>query len=147
MAEIRHRKNSLGITGWAWAGKYKLERYLYLLHRLTGLGLMLFAMMHLTATTVFRIQGQEIWTATMDLLHNLWFKVGEFLVVTAFVFHALNGLRLVLQELGFALGKPVPPIYPYQDAIRKKRPLTIAMIVLIILLVIVFFYDFNVGGW
>jgi len=147
MAEIRHRKNSLGITGWAWAGKYKLERYLYLLHRLTGLGLMLFAMMHLTATTVFRIQGQEIWTATMDLLHNPWFKVGEFLVVTAFVFHALNGLRLVLQELGFALGKPVPPIYPYQDAIRKKRPLTIAMIVLIILLVIVFFYDFNVGGW
>ena len=147
MTETTHRKNDLGVTGWAWAGRYKIERYLYILHSVTGLGLILFAMMHLTATTIFRVQAQHLWTATMGLLHNPWFKAGEFLVVAAFSIHALNGLRLIFQELGFLLGKPVPPIYPYKDSIRKKRPLTIVMLVLIILVIGVFFYDFNVGGW
>jgi succinate dehydrogenase/fumarate reductase cytochrome b subunit len=38
--------------------------------------------------------------------------VGEHLVFVAFAFHALNGVRLVLVELGFAVGKPLEPVYP-----------------------------------
>ena len=147
MAEIKHRQNYLGVSGWAWAGRYTLERYLYLLHRITGLGLLLFGMFHLTATTVFRVQGQEVWEVMMGLLDSPWFKIGELLVVAAFVYHAMNGLRLILQELGFALGKPTPPIYPYKDSIRKKRPWTIVMVVIIIILAVMFFYDFVAGGW
>jgi len=147
MRQIQPRQNRLGATGWLWAGNYKLERYLYILHRVTGLGILLFLMLHLIMTTVFRIQGQDIWEATMVLLHNPWFKIGEYLVCVAFVYHALNGLRLVLQELGFLLGKPKPPIYPYKDALRKKRPLTIIMAVVIVILALVFFYDFIIGGW
>ena len=130
-----------------WAGKYKLERYLYLLHRVTGLGLILFVIFHLVATTIFRIQGQDLWEATMTLLNNPWLKFGEYLVVVAFSFHALNGLRLVLQELGFALGKPTPPIYPYKDSLRKKRPWTIAMLAVVGILAAVFLFDFLEGGW
>lgn len=147
MRRIRTRQNYLGATGWLWAGNYKVERYLYLLHRITGLGILFFLLIHLTMTTVFRIQGQHIWEATMRILHNPWFKIGEYLVVVAFVYHALNGLRLILQELGFLLERPSPPIYPYTDSLRKKRPWTIAMIVLVVILVLIFFYDFVVGGW
>ena len=57
------RQNYLGIGGWIWGGNYKLERYLYLLHRITGLGLLLFGLFHLTATTIFRVQGQAVWTS------------------------------------------------------------------------------------
>ena len=113
MVETMHRKNDMGVAGWVWAGRYKLERYLYVLHRVTGLGLILFAILHLTATTVLRVQGQDLWAATVELLRNPWFKAGEFLVVAAFVIHALNGLRLIFQELGFLLGKPFLPIYPF----------------------------------
>jgi len=147
MKEIRPRRNYLGAGGWVWGGNYKLERYLYLLHRITGLGLLLFVIIHLVMTTVFRIQGQGVWEAIMAILHNPWFKVGEFLVVIAFSYHALNGLRLIIQELGFVLGKPTPPIYPWQDAIRKKRPWTFAMITVVVILAAVFLFDFLKGGW
>ena len=147
MKQTQPRQNYLGAGGWVWAGNYKLERYLYLLHRVTGLGLILFGLLHLTVTTFFRIQGQGLWSATMAFVDNPWFKLGEYLVATAFVYHALNGLRLILQQLGFALGRPKPPIYPYQDALRKRRPLTMVMIAVIVILALVFLFDFAVGGW
>ena len=147
MAQIQPRQNFLGPGGWVWAGKYKIERYLYLLHRVTGLGLILFVIFHLTATTVFRMQGQDIWEATMAIVHNPWFKIGEYLVVVAFIYHALNGLRLILQELGFALGRPTPPIYPFKDSLRKKRLWAVLIMVVIVLLAVVFLFDFVVGGW
>ena len=146
MKQIQPRKNYLGAGGWVWAGSYKFERYLYLLHRVTGLGLILFGIFHLIETTFFRIQGRNIWEATMSFLDNPWFEVGLYLVAIAFVFHALNGLRLILQEFGFMLGKPVPPIYPYKDALRKKRAWTVVMIAVIVILALVFLYDFTVGG-
>ena len=147
MKQMQPRQNYLGVGGWVWAGKYGLERYLYLLHRVTGLGLILFVVIHLIMTTIFRIQGQDVWESIMTLLHNPWFKFGEYLVVIAFTFHALNGLRLIIQELGFGLGKPAPPIYPYKDALRKKRPWTIAMVAIIVIIAAVFLFDFLKGGW
>ena len=58
MAQIQPRPNLLGVRGWVYGGKYQLERYLYILHRVTGLGLLLFILFHFTATTVFRVQGE-----------------------------------------------------------------------------------------
>ena len=142
MRRIQPRQNYLGAGGWVWGGRYGLERYLYLLHRITGLGMLLFLIFHLIETTLFRVQGQSVWEATMALLQNPWFEVGIYLVAVAFVYHALNGLRLILQELGFALGKPTRPIYPYKDALRKKRPWTMAMLTVIIILALVFLFDF-----
>ena len=147
MKQIQPRQNYLGAGGWVWAGNYKLERYLYLFHRITGLGMLLFLIFHLIETTFFRVQGQSMWEATMALLEKPWFEVGLFLVSVAFTYHALNGLRLILQELGFALGKPTPPIYPYKDALRNKRPLTIAMITVVVIIAAIFLFDFFAGGW
>ncbi|MBA7670330.1 hypothetical protein ES703_78475 [subsurface metagenome] len=147
MKQIQPRQNYLGAGGWVWAGNYQLERYLYILHRITGLGILFFGLIHLTMTTFFRIQGQDVWEATIALLTNPWFKIGEYLVAVAFVYHALNGLRLILQGLGFVLGKPTPPIYPYKDALRKKRPWTMAMVAVIVILALVFLFDFTIGGW
>jgi succinate dehydrogenase/fumarate reductase cytochrome b subunit len=90
------------------------------------------------------VSGQDLWTATMGLLHNLGLSGGIF-GVAAFSIHALNGLRLIFQELGFSRENG-PPI-SLQRCNRKKRTLTIVMIVLIILVIGVFFYDFNAGGW
>lgn len=144
MRRIQPRQNYLGVSGWVWAGNYKLERYLYILHRITGLGMLLFLIFHLTVTTFFRIQGQDVWEATMALLQNPWFEVGIYLVAVAFVYHALNGLRLILQEFGFALGKPSLPIYPYKDTLRRKRPWTLAMLAIIIIVTLVFLFDLTV---
>lgn len=147
MSELHRRQNYLGIGGWVWAGKYKLERYLYLLHRVTGLGILLFMLFHFTVTTIFRVQGEAVWSGAIGLLENPVLKVGEYLVAVAFVYHALNGLRLIIQELGYGLGKPRPPVFPYKDSIRRKRPGTYVLIAVIVLLAALFFYDFIAGGW
>jgi succinate dehydrogenase / fumarate reductase cytochrome b subunit len=115
-----HLPNHLGIKGWAWAGRYTWERYLYTLHRLTGLGMLFFITIHLGVNGI-RLGGEDHWIDAMDFLGNPVFKVGEYFVVAAFIFHTLNGGRLILQHLAYTLGKPKPPIYPYVDALRGKR--------------------------
>jgi len=139
------RKNSLGLIGWVWGGNYKIERYLYTLHRATGLGLLLFCLIHLSVTTFFRLQ-QSSWETAMAILHNPWFKLGEYLVVLAFAYHSLNGLRLIIQELGFGMGKPTPPVYPYRDSLRKNRRWSMALVGTAAIIALVFLYDFMSGG-
>jgi succinate dehydrogenase / fumarate reductase cytochrome b subunit len=121
-----------------------MERYFYILHRITGLGLLLFGMLHLIETTFFRMPGQSTWEATMSLLENPWLEALLYLIPLAFVYHALNGLRLILQELGFLMGKPIRPVYPYKDSLRRKRPLALAMLAVIAILAVIFLVDFIV---
>ena len=142
-AKNKPLKNYLGIWGWVWAGRYSLERYLYTLQRVTGLGIILYGIFHLTANGM-RISGEGLWEDTMSLLENPLFAVGEYIVIAAFMIHALNGLRLILQQLGFTLGAPKPPIYPYSYALRRRRPITLAMVALGAMLLLLILIDFVV---
>ena len=146
MEARQSKQNYLGIGGWVYGGRYQLERYLYLLHRLTGLGLVLYGAMHLIVMTVFRAQGQAVYDSLMNLFSSPVFKIGEFLVVAAFIYHGINGIRLVTQELGFAMGRPIPPVYPYKDQLRRKRPFTYVILAIIIILGCVALYSFARGG-
>jgi succinate dehydrogenase / fumarate reductase cytochrome b subunit len=144
--EVKPRPNQLGIGGWFWGGNYKIERYLYILHRVTGVGLILFAMFHLFETTVMRNQGESVWEMTMRFLENPIFEIGLILVGFAFVIHMLNGARLIIQELGYLLGRPKRPVYPYSDAIRRKRGITMIFMAVIIVLMVVFVLNRFIGG-
>ena len=146
MAQLHPGQNNLGISGWFWAGRYRLERYLYILHRVTGLGILFYLIIHLVATTIFRVQGQPVWESMMEVFHNPWFKAGEYIVCVAFLFHALNGLRLTFQRLGFGLGRPGQPVYPYKDSLRKNRVWTIALVVIFIILAVIFLVGFITGS-
>jgi succinate dehydrogenase / fumarate reductase cytochrome b subunit len=65
-----------------------------------------------------------------------FFKVGEFLVFVAFAFHAVNGIRLVIIELGFGVGKPIEPVYPYRTSVDVQRPLAIGVLLAAAILVV-----------
>ena len=136
-------KNYLGIWGWVWAGRYNVERYLYTLQRVTGLGIILYGIVHLTANGM-RIGGEGLWEDTMSLFENPVAPVVEYLVIAAFIIHALNGLRLILQQLGYTLGAPKPPIYPYSHALQRRRPIVLAMGALGALLLLLVLIDFVV---
>ena len=115
--------NRLGLKGWAYAGRYSFERYLYLGHRLSGLGLIAYMVLHIVETAN-RMRGEEAWAGLMALFASPPFKVIEYLLFAAAVFHAMNGVRLLLTELGFFLGKPKEPVYPYSTSVKRHRPLT-----------------------
>lgn len=127
--------NRLGLKGWLYAGKYSFERYLYLGHRLSGMGLIAYMVLHIIETAN-RMRGEEAWAWLMALFASPLFRVIEYLLFALAVFHAMNGVRLLLVELGFFLGKPKEPVYPYSTSVMRHRPLTYVIMVLAGLLII-----------
>jgi succinate dehydrogenase / fumarate reductase cytochrome b subunit len=138
MAEAKRQENRLGLWGWLGGGRWGIERYAYILHRLTGLGILLYFLMHIVVTSL-RAKGIYLWVEG-GFFHQPIFKAGEFLVFTAFAYHAMNGIRLVLVELGVAVGRPIEPIYPYKTSLSVQRPLLIIMMILAAIL-------FAAGGY
>lgn len=126
--------NNLGLKGWVYAGKYSLERYLYILHRATGLGVLLYLLMHIFVT--WYKNDPIMWDKIMGFTDNIYFQGGEYLVFFGVVYHALNGVRLIIGEFAYGLGKPARPIYPYPIAMFRQRPLTVFLLLLTAVIVI-----------
>ncbi len=118
-----------GTLGWLRGGKRGMEAYLYVLHRVTGLVLLAFLSLHILVTSS-RLFGEQAWEWAMGIAQSPLIKLAEYAVFAAFVFHAINGLRLITIELGFVIGRPEQPVFPYKGSISRQRPLTIAMMVL-----------------
>jgi len=143
MLDTTGHPNRLGIWGWLGGGRWGAERYLYTLHRVTGLGLLAYFLLHVIVTSS-RAFGSSAWEAAMARVSGPVFVVGEFLVFAAFALHGLNGLRLVLVELGWAIGKPIEPVYPYRTSVDEQRPLAIGIMLLAGLLIVAGGFDFFV---
>lgn len=78
----------------------------------------------------------------MGIFESPLFVIGEFLVFAAFAFHAVNGMRLILIELGFAVGRPEEPIYPYRSSLNTQRPLVVLAMIVVAILVAMGGYEF-----
>lgn len=135
--------NRLGIKGWITGGRWGPDRYLYTLHRLTGLGLLVYFLAHIVVTSS-RAFGQEAWNAAMGAVSGPIFLVGEYLVFLAFAFHAVNGLRLALAEVGIGTGSPIEPVYPYKTSLDAQRPWVVVGLLVVAAVVIAGTLDFFV---
>jgi len=141
----RAYRQRLGVRGWAIGGRWGIERYAYTLHRITGLGILAYFLMHIIVTSSIAL-GQTQWEWWMSLFSAIPFKIGEYLVFVAFAFHGLNGIRLVLVELGFAVGKPEAPVYPYRTSVNVQRPLLVVVMIVSAAIIVVGGYDFFFMG-
>ena len=129
---LKIRKNNLGIAGWVFGGRYGADRYIYALHRVTGLGMLFYFLLHIFVTgRRAGADGREQWTAAMEFFKNPIFEIGEFLVFIAFIFHAVNGIRLIFVELGLLVGKPGLPAYPYGYSTLRQRPAVICVLCIV----------------
>lgn len=70
----------------------------FLLHRLTGLGTLLFLSVHIldTATVYF---VPELYEHAIDLYRSTPFMLGEIALVFSVLYHGANGLRIALFDL------------------------------------------------
>ncbi len=127
MLEAKGHPNRLGLWGWLGGGRWGAERYLYALHRITGLGILTYFLLHIVVTSS-RAFGEASWQSAMGRVTGPVFTVGEYLVFAAFAFHAINGIRLVFVELGFGIGKPFEPVYPYRTSVDVQRPLAVVVL-------------------
>jgi len=73
-----------GVGQWAW-----------ILHRLTGLGVFIFLLAHIVDTAMIG-WGPKVYNSAMALYRRPVFRVGEVLLAGAVLYHALNGIRIVI---------------------------------------------------
>ncbi len=69
----------------------------WLLHRLTGIGIFAFLLMHIVDTALIG-WGEDAYDTVVRLYHHPFFRIGEVLLVGAVLFHGLNGLRVVVLD-------------------------------------------------
>jgi len=126
---------SAGFRHWLFGARRGLEAYIFLLHRLTGLILLVFVVAHILLGAS-RLVSMSLWAELMQLTRSPWIAGLEHLLLFAFAFHAFNGLRLILVEFGIGIGEPEQPVYPYRGSNLRQRPVLIAMMLLAALLIL-----------
>jgi succinate dehydrogenase / fumarate reductase cytochrome b subunit len=72
----------------------------FLLHRLTGLGTLLFLSIHIldTATVYF---FPSLYSHAIDLYRTTPMMIGEIILVFSVIYHGVNGVRIALFDLFF----------------------------------------------
>ncbi len=74
--------------------------YAFLLHRLTGLGTLLFLAIHIV-DTAFVYYFPSLYEHAIELYRSTPFMIGEIFLVFSVIFHGINGLRIALIDLYF----------------------------------------------
>jgi len=87
---------------------YSIHNILFILHRLTGLGLLAYLLAHIVALSSALLSGPAAFDATMQSFSGRGFVGLEVLLLACLVFHAANGLRIILAERGFSLAQTEP---------------------------------------
>lgn len=83
---------------------YSVHNVLFILHRVTGLGLLVYLLAHIAAVSTALVRGPQAFDAFIGLVTGRAFFALELLLFACLLFHALNGLRLILAERSVASG-------------------------------------------
>ena len=89
-----NRSRSLG-TALRYKGREGM--WTWVLHRATGLGVLLFLVVHVVDTALI-VFSPELYDEALALYKSPLFRFAEVLIFFSVLFHAANGLRIVVQD-------------------------------------------------
>ncbi len=69
----------------------------WLLHRVTGLGILAFLIIHVADTAIV-VYAPDFYDHTLNIYRSPLFRVAELAIFFAVIYHALNGLRIIVQD-------------------------------------------------
>lgn len=75
----------------------KEGQWSWIFHRMTGLGVLLFLFIHIIDTMLVG-WGPEIYNKMIAIYRNPLFKIGEVGLFASVLYHALNGIRIILVD-------------------------------------------------
>lgn len=84
-----------------------IGQWSWVLHRLTGLGVVFFLILHVVDTS-WSVFYPDLYEKAIAAYQTPLFTIGEFGLVFAVVYHALNGLRIAVMDFR-------PEWWPYQE--------------------------------
>ena len=87
-----------------WPTSYKLGMWLWVLHRLTALFIIIYGLIHLLEIMVSHF-GSDVFDAFFGLGYTWWMQTLDLLLMAALLFHSMNGLRVILLDLGIGVRK------------------------------------------
>jgi succinate dehydrogenase / fumarate reductase cytochrome b subunit len=73
----------------------KIGQWSWVLHRITGLGVLLFLTLHVIDTS-WSVFYPELYVEAIAYYQSPLFTLGEFALVACVVYHAINGIRIVV---------------------------------------------------
>lgn len=79
---------------------FRTGMWSYVLHRVSGVAITLFLLMHMWEITSVTRGGAAGFNGTMSALETKGFVIGEWLLFLAITFHSINGTRLILHDMG-----------------------------------------------
>lgn len=85
----------------------KIGQWSWVLHRLTGLGVVFFLVIHVIDTS-WAVFYPDLYEKAMASYQTPLFTIGEYILVFAVVYHAFNGLRIAVFDFK-------PEWWPYQE--------------------------------
>ncbi len=93
-SRLSHRSQMWDATGmWAW-----------ILHRITGLGLVFYILLHTILMGVALLSGKEGFDATLSvLMGNPVFELLDIMLLGAVLYHGFNGIRILLFDVGVGI--------------------------------------------
>lgn len=94
--------------------------WLWVFHRLTGVGILAFLFLHIADTYLVGL-GPAYYNDLVFLYKHWVFRLAEWLLVGAVLYHAINGIRVITLDF-------------WEGAIDKHRQLFYATIILFVLL-------------
>ena len=97
--------------------------YSFLLHRLTGLGTLLFLIIHIVDTS-FVYFFPDLYEHAIQIYRSTPFMIGEIGLVFSVVYHGINGLRIAIVDLYSPKSWTIP-------LERKSTKITLAASVLL----------------
>lgn len=89
------RKKSVIPGGTLYRGREGM--WSWVLHRITGIGIYFFLLVHILDTALVRV-SPEAYNAVIGHYQTPFMGVAEIALVGAIVFHAFNGLRIILVD-------------------------------------------------
>lgn len=94
----------------------------WMLHRVTGLGILLFLLIHVFDTGLV-IYWPHLYDESLAIYRHPLFRLGELAIFFSVLYHALNGLRIVIQDF-------------WPHAMRHQRKLGIVALAASVLLIL-----------
>lgn len=70
----------------------------WILHRATGMGVLLFLLIHIVDTALIML-GADLYNRVIALYRHPAFRISEVGLFAAVLYHALNGVRIVIIDL------------------------------------------------
>lgn len=66
----------------------------YIFHRVSGVAIVVFLFAHIVENFML-LMGPEAYNRTIGFYHTWYFRIAEFALIAAVVYHALNGIRII----------------------------------------------------